>query len=336
MRPRFFPALPNQDRPLRSQQRIGTGGYTEYKGSSSDGGGSIKIGVIDNPLDSLDAYGYLNFDTGHDNQVYRGYVASVSGTVTSPTNYGDYGQITMSSPVMHNDNIRAYAWGREYDNSQSYGGRALWASGTLNASTANGVEAATYWIRQADGDAYINSYAQTGHNWFDAPDSGSITTLMSLNTSGNLAVTGSLSKGSGSFDIPHPVLEDKRLRHSFIEGPYADLIYRGTVTLGAEPVTICMDEQYGMAEGTWKALNTNPWSMVSASGKLVEWSLDECELTITGDEGTVCQWMVIGERKDQHMIDTDSTDNDGRLILEYTPTAEPEDIHEQPPTSYNG
>jgi len=96
-----------------------------------------------------------------------------------------------------------------------------------------------------------------------------------------------------------------------------------------------MDEQYGMAEGTWKALNTNPWSMVSASGKLVEWSLDECELTITGDEGTVCQWMVIGERKDQHMIDTDSTDNDGRLVLEYTPTAEPEDIHEQPPTSGN-
>ena len=104
------------------------------------------------------------------------------------------------------------------------------------------------------------------------------------------------------------------------------------MTLGAEPITICMDEQYGMTEGTWKALNTNPWSMVSASGKLVEWSLDECKLTITGDEGTVCQWMVIGERKDQHMIDTDSTDNDGRLILEYTPTAEPEDIHDQPPT----
>ena len=155
---------------------------------------------------------------------------------------------------------------------------------------------------------------------------------MTLNASGNLAINGSLSKGSGSFDIPHPVTEDKRLRHSFIEGPYADLIYRGTVTLGAEPITICMDEQYGMAEGTWKALNTNPWSIVSASGKLVEWSLDECKLTITGDEGTVCQWMVIGERKDQHMIDTDSTDNDGRLILEYTPTAEPEDIHDQPPT----
>ena len=183
------------------------------------------------------------------------------------------------------------------------------------------------------------TYYYGNHYWYTSASTsdGSTTELMRLTTSsGNLQIQGSLSKGSGSFDIPHPVTEGKRLRHSFIEGPYADLIYRGTVTLGAEPVTICMDEQYGMAEGTWKALNTNPWSIVSASGKLVEWSLDECELTITGDEGTVCQWMVIGERKDPHMIDTDISDNDGRIVLEYTPTAEPEDIHEQPPTPHDG
>ena len=199
-------------------------------------------------------------------------------------------------------------------------------------SVDNQSQNVTNWYRFSGGGYSQVNYGDAWY-WYDNPTTGSSwTTLMSLNASGNLAINGSLSKGSGSFDIPHPVLEDKRLRHSFIEGPYADLIYRGTVTLGAEPVTICMDEQYGMAEGTWKALNTNPWSIVSASGKLVEWSLDECKLTITGDEGTVCQWMVIGERKDQHMIDTDSTNNDGRLILEYTPTAEPEDIHDQPPT----
>ena len=332
---RFFPNYSYGRRvPVRAQQRVGTGGYTEYKGSSSDGGGGIKIGVIDNAYDSYDAYGYVSFDTGHSSQVYKGFLAATTDAVTSPTNYGQYGQIMIGTPIFHNDSVRSFTWGREYDNSQSYGGRCFWASGVLNSSTDNGREAVTYWSHYADGTSLIGSYAQA-HNWYDAPDTGSVTALMTLNSSGNLAVTGSLSKGSGSFDIPHPVLEDKRLRHSFIEGPYADLIYRGTVTLGAEPVTICMDEQYGMAEGTWKALNTNPWSIVSASGKLVEWSLDECKLTITGDEGTVCQWMVIGERKDQHMIDTDSTDNDGRLILEYTPTAEPEDIHEQPPTSGN-
>jgi hypothetical protein len=43
-----------------------------------------------------------------------------------------------------------------------------------------------------------------------------------------------LSKGSGSFKIDHP-LEAKKdthhLVHSFIEGPQADLIYRGVVDL---------------------------------------------------------------------------------------------------------
>jgi hypothetical protein len=332
---RFFPNYSYGRRvPVRAQQRVGTGGYTEYKGSSSDGGGGVQIGVIDNPNDSYNAYGYISFDTGHSSQVYKGFLAGTTDEVTSPSNLGQYGQVMMGTPIFYNDGIRAFTWGREYENSQSHGGRSFWASAVLS-NTTNGREVGTYWSRYADGTTYINSYADTGHTWYDAPATGSYTTLMSLNSSGNLAVTGSLSKGSGSFDIPHPVTEGKRLRHSFIEGPYADLIYRGTVTLGAEPVTICMDEQYGMAEGTWKALNTNPWSIVSASGKLVEWSLDECKLTITGDEGTVCQWMVIGERKDQHMIDTDSTDNDGRLVLEYTPTAEPEDIHEQPPTSGN-
>ena len=332
---RFFPTYGYGTPPRRAQQRVGTGGYTEYKGSSADGGGGVKIGVIDSTQDSYDAYGYIAFDTGHSSQVYNGFLAGTTDVVTSPTNLGQYGQVMIGTPVFYNDSIRAYTWGREYDNSQGYGGRSFWAVGVLNNTTDNGREVGTFWSHYANGTSNINSYAKTGHNWYDSPDTGSYTTLMSLNSSGNLSVTGSLSKGSGSFDISHPVLEDKRLRHSFIEGPYADLIYRGTVTLGAEPVTICMDEQYGMAEGTWKALNTNPWSIVSASGKLVEWSLDECKLTITGDEGTVCQWMVIGERKDPHMIDTNISDSDGRIVLEYTPTAEPEDIHEQPPTPSN-
>ncbi len=70
MRPRFFPSLPNQNPPPRSQQRVGSGGYTEFKGSSADGGGGVKIGVIDNANDSYDAYGYISFDTGHSSQVY--------------------------------------------------------------------------------------------------------------------------------------------------------------------------------------------------------------------------------------------------------------------------
>jgi len=324
---RFFPSYGYGEPPRRAQQRVGSGGYTQYKGSSADGGGGVTLGVVDNPNDDYDAYGYISFDTGWSTEVYGGWIGAVKGNHGT---YGDYGHLTLAGPEFHNDKIRPKLSFVEYDNGSSHGGKSYIAIGQhdTNTGVVNGAQNHTYWNRDNAGNYTQHHYGDAWY-WFDNPTTGtSWTTLMSLNTSGNLAVAGSLSKGSGSFDIPHPVTEGKRLRHSFIEGPYADLIYRGTVTLGAEPVTICMDEQYGMAEGTWKALNTNPWSMVSASGKLVEWSLDECKLTITGDEGTVCQWMVIGERKDQHMIDTDSTDNDGRLVLEYTPTAEPEDIHD--------
>ena len=316
---RFYPSY-TFETPASPQQRIGNGAMTQWK-SSSPNSASIRIGSSNTLTGN---YSYVGFDTGHSEQDYLGYMVGTSGTHAT---YGAYGGMVMRPPVMTNDAYRPYISLVEYGAATA--GRSYVSIGIDDNSVDNASQSVTNWYRLSGGGYSQVNYGDAWY-WYDNPTTGSSwTTLMSLNASGNLAINGSLSKGSGSFDIPHPVVEDKRLRHSFIEGPYADLIYRGTVTLGAEPVTICMDEEYGMTEGTWKALNTNPWSMVSASGKLVEWSLDECKLTITGDEGTVCQWMVIGERKDQHMIDTDSTNNDGRLILEYTPTAEPEDIHEQ-------
>jgi hypothetical protein len=49
---------------------------------------------------------------------------------------------------------------------------------------------------------------------------------------GNVHVTGTLSKGSGSFLIDHPLdPENKTLRHNFVESPENLCLYRGTVTL---------------------------------------------------------------------------------------------------------
>ena len=42
-------------------------------------------------------------------------------------------------------------------------------------------------------------------------------------------------------------------------------------------------------------------------------------LTITAQDGSctdTISWMVVGERKDQHMIDTDWTDSAGHVIVE--------------------
>jgi hypothetical protein len=80
-----------------------------------------------------------------------------------------------------------------------------------------------------------------------------------------------------------------------------------------------MDVEFGMSVGTWEALNCSPWSMVTASGKSLEWSFEGSSLTIQGDEGTVCNWMVVGERHDDHMKSASCSiaDSDGHLMLEY-------------------
>ena len=72
-----------------------------------------------------------------------------------------------------------------------------------------------------------------------------------------------------------------------------------------------------MTDGTWVALNTNPWSIVASSGNAVTWSLSGKTLTITGPEGAVCNWMVIGERKDSGIVTSTMTDNAGKVIVEY-------------------
>tara|TARA_Y100000004_G_scaffold183013_1_gene230339 strand:- start:373 stop:1281 length:909 start_codon:yes stop_codon:yes gene_type:complete len=133
-----------------------------------------------------------------------------------------------------------------------------------------------------------------------------------------VTIAGSLSKGSGSFNIPHPTKGgDWRLRHSFIEGPTCDNIYRGTVTLSGGSATIDLDAVSNMTDGTWLALNTNPWTMVSSSGNAVTWSLSGKTLTINGPTGAECNWMVIGERKDPTIVASDISDSNGKLIVEY-------------------
>jgi hypothetical protein len=140
----------------------------------------------------------------------------------------------------------------------------------------------------------------------------------------NLQITGSLSKGSGSFLIPHPLPalnETHNLVHSFIEGPQADLIYRGRVSLVAGKATINIDTAATMTEGTFELLcgdvqcftsNETDWNHVRGS---VEGNILTIECQDTASVATI-SWMVIGERKDQHMLDTEWTDDNGKVIVE--------------------
>ena len=150
--------------------------------------------------------------------------------------------------------------------------------------------------------------------------------LFFVNRLGNGGINGSFSKGSGSFQIDHP-LESKKdthyLRHSFVEGPQADNIYRGVVTLSSGTATINLDTVSGMTEGTFVLLNTNVSCFTSneSDWTAVKGSVSGNTLTITAQDNTstaTVSWMVVGERHDAHVKDsnTDMFDDDGKLIVE--------------------
>ena len=141
---------------------------------------------------------------------------------------------------------------------------------------------------------------------------------------GNVTAAGALSKGSGSFKIDHPIPDKKdthHLVHSFIEGPQADLIYSGMVTLVSGKAEINLDTAARMTEGTFLLLNTNLRRFVSNEGgwTAVKSSITGNVLTVEAQDDTCTDevfWTVIGERKDQHMLDTEWTDENGRVITE--------------------
>jgi hypothetical protein len=150
------------------------------------------------------------------------------------------------------------------------------------------------------------------------------TNALVVNNSGNVAISGALSKGSGSFRITHPLpalAETHELVHSFIEGPRADLIYRGTVILVAGTAVVDLDDAAGMAAGTWALLCRDEQVFTSneTSFNHIRGTVSGSTLTIECEEATCTDsvsWMVVAERQDQHMLDTDWTDENGRPITE--------------------
>ena len=191
-------------------------------------------------------------------------------------------------------------------------------------------------IRMADSGGYTMDWMGIGTRNYvfrGSTSGGNYDTTFDNPGSGvhNVTIEGALSKGSGSFKIDHP-LESKRdtnwLVHSFIEGPQADLIYRGSVKLSSGSATIDMDTASGMTLGTFEALCTNVQCFTSneTGWTAVKGSVSGKTLTITAQDNSctdTISWMVVGERNDTHMKKADWTDADGRVIVEPTRDAPP-------------
>ena len=151
---------------------------------------------------------------------------------------------------------------------------------------------------------------------------------------GGFQILGALSKSSGSFRIPHPLAglsTTKDLVHSFIEGPQADLIYRGVSTLSSGTSTVNIDTEARMTDGTFVALadNVSCFTSNETDWKAVKGRVSGNILTISCEDNTSTakvSWLVVGERCDAHMISTETawTDDNGRVITE---------VDQEPPLS---
>jgi hypothetical protein len=198
----------------------------------------------------------------------------------------------------------------------SDGGNAIF-SGQITSS--RGAATSTYGFRHNGAGKYMRMGCPNESYAYFETDSDS-----GFNFDGNVFVNGALSKNSGSFKIDHPLpakTETHNLVHSFIEGPQADNIYRGKVALVDGSATVNIDDVAGMTDGTFAVLNREVqcftsnetgWTAVrgSVSGNILTIEAQDASCTDT------ISWMVIGERQDKHMYDTEWTDENGKVIVE--------------------
>ena len=181
----------------------------------------------------------------------------------------------------------------------------------------------TFIGARADLDSLGASWTESTALGYNAKITASNQIMLGRSTE-TVVVPGTLSKGSGTFKIDHPLPEKQdthNLVHSFIEGPRMDNIYRGHIHLVNGLAEINLDTQFNMTEGTFIALNrdlsvftTNEDDWDNVRGKVTGNILTiECQNT---ESTALISYLVIGERQDKHAKETYITDMDGRLITE--------------------
>jgi hypothetical protein len=118
--------------------------------------------------------------------------------------------------------------------------------------------------------------------------------------SGNVEITGSIAKGSGTFKIDHPLdPENKYLYHSFVESPDMMNIYNGNVTTDANGyATVTMPDYFD-------ALNKDFRYQLTAIGTfaqaIVGKEMNGNQFVIRTSEPNVkVSWQVTGVRQDKY------------------------------------
>ena len=133
---------------------------------------------------------------------------------------------------------------------------------------------------------------------------GSGTTALTLTggdssaTNPAVNITGHLTASSKSFNIPHPIYDDKRLVYGCLEGPEYGAYNRGTVELDVIPdrIPIELPEYWGKLVGEDYTITLTPY------GPYNVWIDEKCEdgffVCTSASDNVKFDWIVTGGRKD--------------------------------------
>jgi hypothetical protein len=151
------------------------------------------------------------------------------------------------------------------------------------------------------------------------------TLRFSIKGNGDTTIGGAIAKGSSTFNIAHPLpalADTHRLVHSVVESDDVLLLYRGVATITDGEATVALDDYIGMAEGTFDTLvrNSQVWVSNTTDWELVRGSVEEGVLVLESQDPTatdvIVNWLIAGERQDDHIKETSWTDSEGYTILE--------------------
>lgn len=169
-------------------------------------------------------------------------------------------------------------------------GTSLSGSGVVGFSATRG---GVVGISTADGGAGLASAAVTGLAQGPAENRG-----LAAFFSGNVEVSGAVSKGGGSFKIDHPLdPENEYLYHSFVESPEMMNVYAGTAILDARGEAVVELPRY------FEALNRDVrYQLTCVGGWAPVYVASEVAANrfrvAGGRPGLKVSWQVTGVRQD--------------------------------------
>jgi collagen type VII alpha len=178
------------------------------------------------------------FTVGSSNGFQVNNTANVAINATPSTNYRLYS----SNDASQFGPDKAAIYGSRQGTSTAGNGGTGWNYTAVDAAIksynawGNNFSAASYSAGFVDypNSASLLAFNISNNNFTAAQYKDAANTVWGLYVQGNVSITGSIAKGSGTFKIDHPLdPANKYLYHSFVESPDMMNIYNGNITTDA-------------------------------------------------------------------------------------------------------